>query len=217
MIRFALLTSLMLLAGCQSTDKADQIAATPPSHPQAPAANQADSQPANQPGGGFSFGNVMRMAGFQQGGQGTGGQGAAGQAAAGTAGGWLPPEVMNLSNVVNTIAARSAELSINDPPEVTRQKAIGILDSLRPWDSMMAAGRSVGLINDQTAQQLNSFVGPLRAELQKLIDKPPSVQTIGAVQYLARGLQTSVNGLMGWMGRLNTAAAPGHPSPSPQP
>ena len=52
------------------------------------------------------------------------------------------------------MVARSEELNVNDPPGVTRQKAMGILEALRPWANLLAAGRSTGLINDGIADYL---------------------------------------------------------------
>ena len=101
----------------------------------------------------------------------------------------LPPEVANLGNVINTVTAKSAELNVNDPPEVTRQKAQAILDSLQGWDSTLAASNSTGLVSNEMAQTLNTWVSQIRGQAQQLVQYMPRPETIAAIQQLAGSLR----------------------------
>jgi len=142
---------------------------------------------------GFSLGRFLQLVGWRQ--------------ASDAESSLIPKEVLQLGQVVNSAVAQASQLNINDPPEVTRQKAQAILESLKPWDSTLAAGRSVGLVNDETAGLLNSYVGQLKAEVQKLVQYMPTPETIVAVQQLAANLQATVGPLMAMFG-TPTASAP---------
>jgi len=103
----------------------------------------------------------------------------------------VPQEVVNLGNVINTVTAKSAERNVNDPPEVTRQKALAILESLQAWDSTLAASHSTGLVNNEMSQTLNAWVGQIRGEAQKLAQYAPNSDTIAAIQQLAGCLHST--------------------------
>jgi hypothetical protein len=103
----------------------------------------------------------------------------------------IPQEVVVLGNVINTVTAKSAELNVNDPPEVTQQKAQAILDALQGWDSTLAASNSTGFINSETAQTLNAWVSQLRAQAQQLVQYVPNPETIAAIQQLAGSLSST--------------------------
>lgn len=103
----------------------------------------------------------------------------------------VPQEVVDLGDTVDNIAARASELNINDPPEVTRQKAQAILDSTQSWERLIAACKSVGFINDATTNRFNQFITPIRSEALKLVQTGANPQTIAALQHLAGGLKTS--------------------------
>lgn len=147
--------------------------------PQTPAAQVAQTQatPNESQNAGFSFSRMFQMAGFQK--------------PETPAPSLVPQEVVDLGNVINTVTAKSAELNVSDPPEVTRQKAQAILESLQGWDSTLAASTSTGLVNSQLAQTLNTWVGQLRGEAQKLVQYVPNPQTIAAIQQLSGSLNST--------------------------
>ena len=136
----------------------------------------------------FSLGNIWRAVSFQ------------GEEASETDP-LVPEEVVQLGEVVQTIAKRAAELSSTDSPEVTRKKAFGILDSLKPWESLMAAGQSVGLIGGKTAGVLNSLVAKLKEKTQELVEHAPKPETIRAVKYLAGQLGLAYTNTVGLLNR----------------
>jgi hypothetical protein len=103
----------------------------------------------------------------------------------------VPQEVVNLGNVISAVTAKSAELNVNDPPEVTRQKAQAILESLQPWDSTLAASHSTGLVTNQMAETMNGWVGQIRGEAQKLVQYVPNPETIASIQQLAGSLNST--------------------------
>ena len=101
------------------------------------------------------------------------------------------------NSFVGTISTQTSQLNINDPPQVTRQKAEGILTTLRDWDSVLAAGRSIGVINDATAEMLTRSVQRLTAETQKLVQYAPRPETIDAVKQLGASLGAAYSGVQG--------------------
>jgi hypothetical protein len=104
------------------------------------------------------------------------------------------------------VTAQSAELNVNDPPEVTQQKAQAILDALQGWDTTLAAGTSTGLVNGQMAQTLNAWVGQLRGEAQKLVQFLPNPQTIAAVQQLAGSLNSTFGNFSSMLNQGNAVS-----------
>ena len=165
--------------GCQTARQRQESA----SQPSATAiSSQETTNPAesdDSPASGFSLQRVLQFAGFQKSDE--------------KRPSLVPQEIVQLGEVVNATASRASELSINDPPDVTRKKAQGVLDSLRPWESVLAAGRSLGLVNDNTARILNAFAGQLRTHAQTLIQHGANADTISAMQQLAGNLQSTFN------------------------
>ncbi len=107
------------------------------------------------------------------------------------------PEVARFNAFVTSISNQTSQLNINDPPEVTRQKAQAILATLGDWDSVLAAGRSVGVINDATAELITTSVQRLKAETEKLVKYAPHPQTIEAVKQLGGSLGAAYQGVQG--------------------
>lgn len=138
---------------------------------------QNPAQQAASENEGFSFTKMLQFAGFQK--------------SETPAPSLVPKEVVELGNLISVVTAKSAELNANDPPEVTRQKAQGILESLQGWDSTLAASHSTGLITNEMAQTLNAWVGQLRNEAQKLVQYVPNPETIRAIQQLAGSLNST--------------------------
>ena len=172
------LTGVLCAAlGCQSSGSGHPAVETVTSAP----AVAPEPQVAEETSDGFSIGRALRWVAFWQPEEDEAGP--------------VPQEIANLSGVVDSIVARASELSVHDPPEVTRQKAQAILHATRPWDSLLAAGRSVGLINDQMAHQLNQWVLPIKAKATQLAQHGTHPETIGAVQQLAHGLNSSFQSL----------------------
>ncbi len=149
-----------------------QTSSTPPTTQlaQQPQASEPESE-------GFSFSKILQFAGFQK--------------PATASPSLVPQEVVNLGTMINNVTTKSAELNPNDPPEVTRQKAQAILASLQGWDSTLSASNSTGLVNSQMAQTLNTWVGQIRAEAQKLVQYVPNPETIAAIQQLAGSLSST--------------------------
>ncbi|MEO8494502.1 MAG: hypothetical protein ABI614_05505 [Planctomycetota bacterium] len=184
MRRDLLLTlTLVCFAGCAGAENRwDPFTSqtTPPTPPAQLAANQG--APAASQETGFSFSRMFQTVGFQK--------------PETPAPSLLPKEVVDLGTVINNVTAKSAELNVNDPPEVTRQKAQAILDSLQGWDNTLAASHSTGWINNEMAQRMNTWVGQIRGEAQKLVQYVPNPATIAAVQQLAGSLGSA-------FGRIN--------------
>ncbi len=179
MRRDLLLTlTLVCFVGCASPGKSWNpfVAQNAPQTPATQVAANPTTPDASQDEG-FSFTRMMQLAGFQK--------------SETPAPSLVPQEVVNLGNVINTVTAQSAELNVNDPPEVTRQKAQAILESLQAWDSTLAASHSTGLVTSEVAQTLNGWVGQLRGEAQKLVEYVPSPETIVAIQQLAASLNST--------------------------
>jgi len=179
MKRGLLLTlTLICFAGCAASgNRWDPFISQ--SSPETPAAQVAENQttPNESQDSGFSFSKMFQMAGFQK--------------PATPAPTLVPQEVVNLGNVISAVTAKSAELNVNDPPEVTRQKAQAILESLQVWDSTLAASHSTGLITNEMAQTMNGWVGQIRGEAQKLVQYVPNPNTIAAIQQLAGSLNST--------------------------
>ena len=107
----------------------------------------------------------------------------------------LATEMIELGDAVDTIVAKTSDLNVTDPPEMTRQKAQEILNATQTWDSLVVGGRSVGLINETTVSQWNQFITAIRTESNKIVQHGPSPQAIVALQQLAGGLSTSFQSL----------------------
>lgn len=168
--------TLLFALGCQSSGK-HQTISTPT------AANTAAQPPSSEkPPGKFSLGRVVHMVAFRQ-------------RAEEDKSELLPKKIVELGNAVDMIAAKTGELNVNDPPEVTQQKAQAILDSTQPWESLLTAGETAGLINDVSISRLNQFVTPIRTNALNLVQYGANPQTIAALQQLAVGLKTSYDGL----------------------
>ena len=183
----ALLLSVACCFGCTTPGAKPPALASQPA-PATPA-NAAAADPASE-GSGFSLTRMLEFAGFQR--------------TEKPQPSLIPQEVVDLSNVINTVSAKSAELNMNDPPEVTRQKAQAILEALAPWDSTLAAGHSAGFLNTETAQMLNNWASQLRVEAQKLVHYVPTPETIGAIQHLAGSLNATVGNISKMLGQGQT-------------
>lgn len=118
----------------------------------------------------------------------------------------VSPEMARFNSFVGAISAQTSQLNVNDPPEVTRQKAEGILTTLRDWDSVLAAGRSIGVINDATANLLTNSVQRLTAETQKLVQFAPRPETIDAVKQIGGGLSAAYSSVQGILAQGSTVS-----------
>ncbi len=174
--------SLALCLGCKSGGSGLPLMSPAPaaSEPLTAAPSQQDQAPA------FSFRRAMQLVGLSGLGSGT---------APAQNTGLLPPEFVQLSATVNSIVTRAAELNARDPAHVTVQKAQAIMESLRPWDAAMTAAKSVGLVNDTTAQPLEMLVAQLRANTQQLLQFGSQPEIIAAIQQLAGQLKSSYSGV----------------------
>lgn len=194
MRRYLLLTlTLACFMGCTTTGNRWNPFVSQ-NDPQTPAAQVAENQttPSQSQDTGFSFSRMIQMAGFQK--------------PATPAPSLLPQEIVNLGEVINTVTAKSAELNVNDPPEVTRQKAQAILASLQVWDSTLAASHSTGLVTNEMAQTLNTWVGQIRGEAQKLVQYVPNPETIAAIQQLAGSLNSTFGNINSMLTQGNAAS-----------
>ena len=174
----ALVLACAIGLGCQSAGQRER-AASQPTGTEITSQDTETTGDEDAPPRGFSLQRVLQFAGFKKSDE--------------KPATLVPQEIIQLSEIVNSTAARASELSINDPPEVTRQKAQSVLDSLSPWDGVLAAGRSMGLVNDNTARILNAFAGQLKGHAQTLIQHGANAETISAMQQLAGNLQSTFN------------------------
>jgi hypothetical protein len=202
----------VLLAGCAGTkpqwlaSKASNPATTAEQQvlrqrqvaQQQPATPAAASPAASQESG-FSVGKMLEFVGFRK--------QPAGQASSTQPAVELPSEVTQLGNLINEVAARTAELNAHDPPETTRQKALGILQALQHFDGQVAQGQASGSLNEGTSQLLNSLVGQIRSEAQQLVQYVPTPESIAAVKQTAGSLYTAGQTLGGVLQQFN--AIPG--------
>jgi hypothetical protein len=118
----------------------------------------------------------------------------------------VSPEMARFNSFIGAIGAQTSQLNINDPPQVTRQKATAILTTLRDWDSVLAAGRSMGVINDATASLLTTTVERLTVETQKLVQYAPSPETINAVKQLGGSLGAAFSSVQGILAQGTTVS-----------
>ncbi len=184
--------AVLLLTGCKTP--AGPATAVGPSPTEAPAVASSGQPESQAQDTGFSLGSLFQLAGYQQpAAEGTGGQ-EPNQAAQG---------VTELGNMITSVAAKSTQLSMNDPAHVTRQKAASILEDLKGWDSSLAASTSSGLVSPEMAQNLNAWVTRLRTEVQKLVELAPQPQTIQAVKHLAGSLQATFGHFTSLLNRSN--------------
>ncbi len=149
---------------------------------------------AEQQSEGFSFSKMMQFAGFQK---------PETPAPATTPQQLIPQSVTNLGSMISSVSAQSAALNVNDPPEVTRQKAQAIMASLQGWDGALAQSNSTGFVNDKMAQTLNTWVGQIRTEAQKLVQYMPNPQSIAAIQQLGASLSTTFSTVTSMMNQTN--------------
>lgn len=177
----ALILTCVTLLGCQSAGRRLQTAFQTPETTEVTVSETTPTERSEAPDRGFSLRRVLQFAGFDR--------SAEGETSL------VPREVVQLSDMVDATVEKASQLSVNDPPEVTRQKAQGILASLSSWDGALAAGRSLGVVNDKTAQVLNGFVAQLRAETQKLVQQGANPETIAAVQHLAGNLKATAGNM----------------------
>jgi len=159
---------------------ANGTTATPPSAPD----NGATSAPVS------TLGKIWQAVSFQQ--------PAAEKPAA------VSPEMARFNGFVSAITSQTSQLSVSDSPEVTRQKAEAILTTLQDWDSVLAAGRSIGVINDATANMLTTSVQRLAAETQKLVQYAPHPDTINAVKQLGGSLGATYASVQGFLSQGST-------------
>jgi len=171
--RLFLLLACSICLGCRTHGGAQRSAPEISLSPDVPAPTV---QPAPEARG-FSWKKALQFAGFQQ---------SAEEDSATT-----PQRLTQLTNFARTVATKSSALDERDSPEVTRQKANELLDALRPWESLLHAGRTFGAINDTTAQHLNGFVKQLRIETSNLIQFNPNPQTIGIVKKMGNAFQAT--------------------------
>lgn len=175
---FLLILSLACLAGCAAQRELFSTADSPPTTSQIAAAQPA---PAEAQSEGFSFSKVFQMVGFQK----------PEAETLPAAPSLVPPQVTNLGNMINVVTERSAQLNVNDPPEVTRQKAQAILESLQTWDNTLAAGYSTGLVNNEMARTLDNWVAQIRGAAQNLVQYGANPQTIASIQQLSANLRST--------------------------
>jgi hypothetical protein len=107
--------------------------------------------------------------------------------------GIMPPVITEVGNTIDAVLIQANDLNIQDPPELTAQKAQGLLTSLGSWERLLASART--LMNEDTATALNGLVGQLRGRLQSLIQNGANPETIAAVQHLAGQLKQGYGGL----------------------
>jgi hypothetical protein len=181
------------VVGCQSSGT--RTAAISPSS--SPTNTIANAEPPKSESSGFGLGSALQIIGFQKPSEVT-------PLPSEVTPPLVRPEIVQLGSLVNTVFTKAQGLSVNDPPEVTRQKAWEILQALGSWDSLLNTVRGTGLVNDQIAMQLNSFVQLLRNETQKLMQYAPTSDQIGAIQQLAGALKSTVGGI----GQLVASGAP---------
>ena len=178
-----LLLAFVICLGCKSRGDVKQAGPEAGTNPEVPAAT-AQAEPDQS---GFSWKKAMQLVGFQQ----------STEEEAASA----PQRMGELKDFAQTVAVKADALNPADSPEVTRSKAQELLEALRPWESVLAAGRSVGVLNDVTAQHLDSFVKQLRIETSKLIQFTPNLQTIGVVKNLGSGFRSIVDKSVAVVGR----------------
>jgi hypothetical protein len=118
--------------------------------------------------------------------------------------GMLSPEVVALGNLIQDVAGRAAELNANDPPEVTQQKAGGILQALQGWDGQVARSQASGSLSEGTSRLLNSFVAQIRGQADRLLKHAPTPENIAAVQQTASNLYAAGQTLGGIMQQVNS-------------
>lgn len=182
------LLACALFVGCKSGNQAQPLATHVPT-PE-PVHTSADNV-AEQPQG-FSWQRVLGLVGFQP-------PNAGGNSTS------LPGKLTELNNAVSQIVATAGTLNINDPPQVTSQKAQTLLDSLAPWEGLLSTGQSMGLINDNTAEALGGLGGQLRTQAQKLIQTGADPDTIGSIQQLSGQLQAAYGGIASVISEGTTA------------
>lgn len=188
----SLLGLCVVLAGCSSAGRQQQqplfSQGTQPATTTAPQVAEEDS--------GFSFGKVLQFVGFNK-------KEELGSAVAQA--GALSPGVTQLQQSIAEVAARASVLNANDAPEATRQKALGILDSLNGLEQQLAAGKSTGNISGRLSQTFENLIGRIRGEAQRVSQGLSTPQSIPMIQQLAGNLQSTSSTISGVLGQVNTA------------
>ena len=165
-----LLLLLAVVAGCKSQSQSVT------SHLPGPVESIAASEPETK----FSLRRAMQLVGFGSGDENSS---------------LVPSEIMQLTTTVNTIVAQASKLDASDPAQITAQKAQAIMEALGPWDSVMGAARSLGVLNEATLRPLQILVEQLRIQTVNLIQAESQPETIAAIQHLAGQLKTSFAGV----------------------
>ena len=173
--KLALPVVCVVLLGCKAGGQVQQ----PTAQTAAPTEGSASAQSTDDSPRGFSFGRLMEFVGLQK--------------SVATAPGVMPPAIIEVGNMVDDVTAKAAALNMQDPPEVTSQKAQSLLDSLGSWEQILAKGKL--LINEDTTQALNGLVGQLRMRAQSMIQNGANPETIAAVQHLAGQLKLAYGGI----------------------
>jgi hypothetical protein len=171
--RVLLIISLALCGGCKAGGAALSFLSNVPaaSEPATATTTEAESPK-------FSFRRAMQLVGFSP-------------DAPEASPSLLPNELVQLGTAVNTLATHASQLNAEDPAHVTVQKARSIMDSIRPFDSALAAAKSLGFVNDATAQPLQLLVQQLRVHTQQLLQFGSQPEAIAAIQQLGRQLMNS--------------------------
>lgn len=176
---------LAVAAGCKS--QGQSVA----SHLPGPGESIAATEPASESK--FSFRRAMQLVGFGN----TPSQDTT--PASLMANSLVPNELVRLSATVNDIVARASQLDVNDPAHITAQKAQAIMEALDPWDSVMAAARSLGMVNEATLRPLQILVEQLRIQTVNLLQVGSRPETVAAIQHLAGQLKSSFAGVSALM------------------
>tara|TARA_B100000029_G_scaffold247341_1_gene244201 strand:+ start:195 stop:791 length:597 start_codon:yes stop_codon:yes gene_type:complete len=171
-VALLMLCVTILLPACQNANKRDTA-----SNPLSSADGVATNENAVAPASKFSLGRVFRTVAFWQ-------EESDSELT-------IPTEIVELGNTIDTVVAQAAELNTNDPPEVNRQKAQAILESTQTWERVIAAGKSVGFLNDNATQRFNAFIMSIRTEASKLVETGTNSQAILALQQLTTELKAS--------------------------
>jgi hypothetical protein len=173
--KLAILLFLVTVAGCKIGWPGPQMAS------KSPEAVEPLVQPAsaNEPRDGFSLRNMLELVSFMR---------PAGDET-------VPPQIVQLTAVLNTIVGQAADLKANDPPQLTIQKAQKILSLLSSWDTLLATTMSMELVDAQMAQPVQAVVEQLRARTHELIQFGGRPELIAAVQHSAGQLKATGNAL----------------------
>lgn len=179
--KLAVALLVAITVGCKSGVQFPSFAAKPAAPTPPLAAAEATPPPAADDSG-LSIRNLMDLASFMR--------------PAGNDSGLVPPQILQLTATANTVVSQASQLNVNDPPQVTAQKAQAILETLRPWDTLMATAKSMRLIDDETAAPLQAIVDQIKVHSNALIQLGSHPETITAVQHLASQLRMAGGGIV---------------------